>query len=168
MIETARLLIRPLTAAELKNYVDSPHDFAELNGLSASEYLMDSETREAILVSLLPYITDTTKDSDFYTMYILIEKAKKTIIGGICFHGEPNDKGEAEVGYGIDSAFHNRGYMTEALAAFVQWTRDNKSVRTLTAETDKTNSASVKVLEKTGFVMIQEGEKLIRFQLLQQ
>ena len=63
----------------------------------------------------LPNITDVSKDFHFHTMWILIEKKEKAIIGGICFHGEPNANGEVEIGYGTDYKYRNKGYMTETI-----------------------------------------------------
>lgn len=158
MIETKRLLIKSLTAEELKKHVNSPHIFAQELGLTPSHALIDNETRDAILNDLLPYITDTAKDVDFYTMWILIEKDKKAIIGGICFHGEPNEKNEIEIGYGIDSEFRNKGYMTESISGLIHWIRENKDVRSIIAETATTNISSIKVLEKNDFKVIQQCE----------
>jgi [ribosomal protein S5]-alanine N-acetyltransferase len=165
MIETKRLLIKPLTAEELKRHVNSPHDFAQDLGLIPSQSLIDNETKEAILNDLLPNITDTTKDADFYTMWILIEKVKKTIIGGICFHGEPNEKGEVEIGYGTDLEFRNKGYITESISGLIHWIRENKDVRAITAETDNTNISSIKVLEKNDFKLIQQCDNSVILKL---
>jgi hypothetical protein len=85
MIETKRLLIKPLTADELKRHINSPNDFAQDLGLIPSQSLIDSETKVAILNDLLPNITDTTKDSDFHTMWILIEKVKRLSLEGFVF-----------------------------------------------------------------------------------
>lgn len=158
MIKTKRLLIKPLTAEELKKHIDSPYDFAHDIGLIPSQSLIANETKEAILNDLLPNITDTTKDSDFYTMWILIEKGEKAIIGGICFHGEPNEKGEVEIGYGTDLEFRNKGYMTESISGLIHWIRENKDVRSIIAETQNSNIPSIKVLEKNDFKLIQQRD----------
>lgn len=165
MIETNRLLIKPLTAEELKRHIVSPNDFALELGLIPSQSLIDNETRDAILNDLLPNITDTTKDSDFYTMWILIEKVKKAIIGGLCFHGEPNEKGEVEIGYGTDLEYRNKGYMTESISGLIHWIRDNKNIRSIKAETEKTNISSIKVLEKNGFKLIQQYDNSVILKL---
>ena len=165
MIETKRLFIRPLTAEELKKHIDSPNDFAKELGLIPSQSLIDNETKEAILNDLLPNIIDNTKDSHFYTMWILIDKVQKAIIGGICFHGEPNDNGEVEIGYGTDSDYRNRGYMTETIAGLISWIRENKNVKAIKAETDIENSSSIKVLEKNNFKAIQQIDKAVILRL---
>ncbi|HEX2958086.1 MAG TPA: GNAT family N-acetyltransferase [Chitinispirillaceae bacterium] len=165
MIETKRLLIKPLTAEELKRHFDSPDDFAKEIGLIPSQSLIDNETREAILKDLLPNIADTTKDSLFYTMWIVIEKSKNAIIGGICFHGEPDEKGDVEIGYGTDLEYRNKGYMTETISGLVQWIRENKKVTSITAETEHTNISSIKVLEKNGFKLYQQSDNFLIMKL---
>lgn len=165
MIETKRLLIKPLTAEELKKLIYYPDDFAQDFGLSLSNSLIDSETKEAIINDLLPNITDTSKDSDFYTMWILVEKFERAIIGGICSHGEANEKGEVEIGYGIDPAFRNKAYMTECISGLVLWIRENKDVKAIIAETESTNFFSKKLLEKNGFTLIKQNEDTVIMKL---
>lgn len=165
MIETKRLLIKPLTAEELKKHVDSPDDFAKELGLIPSRSLVDSETKEAILNDLLPNIVDTAKDSYFYTMWIVIEKVQKAIIGGICFHGAPDDDGEVEIGYGIDADYRNRGFMTETIAGLIRWVSENKEVKAIKAETEIENNASVRVLEKNNFKVIRQIDKIVILRL---
>jgi [ribosomal protein S5]-alanine N-acetyltransferase len=158
MIETKRLVIKPLSYDELRKHVESPGELAVEMGLIPSQSLIDKETQEAINNDLLPYMTDPNKDSLFYTMWIVIEKKTKAIIGGFCFHGEPDDNGEVEIGYGIDIDFRNSGYMTETIDGFVHWIRNNKKARVIKAETDPFNISSVRVLEKNGFTVFQQDE----------
>jgi RimJ/RimL family protein N-acetyltransferase len=161
MIETKRLIIKPLSCDELKKHIHSPHELAKDLGLTPSQVLIDKVTQEAILNDLLPNIEDSTKDSLFYTMWIVIEKSKKAIIGGICFHGEPNETREVEIGYGTDEGYRNQGYMTETIAGLVLWIRNNKNVKLIKAETDSQNISSVRVLEKNGFRISQRNDSSV-------
>jgi [ribosomal protein S5]-alanine N-acetyltransferase len=167
MIETKRLFIKPLTCDELKKHIDSPNKLANDLGLHPSQSLIDKETKDAIIKDLLPNIEDPNKDSLFYTMWLVIEKSKKSIIGGICFHGEPNENGEVEIGYGTDDKFRNKGYMTETIAGLIQWIRDNKKVKAIVAETDSENISSIKVLERNNFKVTQyiENSVILRLEL---
>jgi [ribosomal protein S5]-alanine N-acetyltransferase len=152
MIETKRLLIKPLTEEELRKHIDSPGDLAKELDLTFSQSLAENEMKEAILMDFLPNIADPSKDPHFYTLWIVIEKSEKAIIGGICFHGEPNERGETEIGYGTDYSYRNRGYMTETITGLIEWVRQyKKDVKFITAETERSNISSVKVLEKNGF-----------------
>jgi len=165
MIETQRLIIKPLSYNELKKHVESPVELANDIGLISSKSLINKETKEAIINDLLPNMTDSNKDSLFYTMWIVIEKVKRAIIGGICFHGEPNDNGEVEIGYGIDDDYRNQGYMTETIDGLIHWVRNNKKVKEIYAETVSSNISSIRVLEKNGFELFQQNEKMMIFKL---
>jgi len=167
MFETRRLIIKPLSHDELKKYIDSPSDLAKDLCLMPSKTLIDKETKEAILNDLLPNIVDSNKDPIFYTMWILIEKNIKTIIGGICFHGEPNETGEVEIGFGTDNEFRNKGYMTETISGLVQWIKNNKKVKIIKAETNIENISSVRVLEKNDFKIYlrKDNSVILRFEL---
>ncbi|MDD2438142.1 MAG: GNAT family N-acetyltransferase [Massilibacteroides sp.] len=154
MIETDRLLIKPLTAEELKQAVNSPENFAKGLRLIPSHSLIDKETKKAIVNDLLPNIDNPSKDYIFYTMWLIIWKEKRAIVGGICFHGEPDENGEVEIGYGTDIKYHNNGFMTEAIAGVIHWIQKNKNVNSIVAETDQSNFSSIKVLENNNFKKI--------------
>jgi [ribosomal protein S5]-alanine N-acetyltransferase len=161
MYETKRLIIKPLSCDELKKHINSPNELAKDLGLIPSQILIDKETQEAILNDLLPNIEDSNKDSLFYTIWVMIEKSKKAIIGGFCFHGEPNENGEIEIGYGTDDEYRNQGYMTETIAGLVLWIRNNKNVKIIKAETDNGNISSVRVLEKNGFKICSRNDNSV-------
>jgi len=166
MIETKRLIIKPLTCYELKKHIDSPTDLANDLGLISSQTLIDKETKDAIINDLLPNLEDSNKDSFFYTMCIVIEKSKKAIVGGICFHGEPNEMGEVEIGYGTDNEYRNKGIMTETIAGLVQWIKNNKKeVKVIRAETDSENISSIRVLEKNDFKVFQYNDNSLILKL---
>lgn len=161
MIETERLLIKPLTAEELKKHVEEPEALARELGLTPSQSLIEEETRAAILNDLLPNLLNPANDPLFYTMWLVIGKADKAIIGGICFHGAPDEKGEVEIGYGTDEGYRNRGFMAETIAGMIDWLRGKKTVRKVKAETAMDNLASIKVLEKNGFKVVQQQENTV-------
>ncbi len=73
------------------------------------------------------------------------------IIGNLSFKGITED-GMVEIGYGTEPEYEGRGYMTEAVAALVEWAEDQPCVCRVEAETESDNPASQRVLEKTGFV----------------
>lgn len=161
MVETERLLIKPLSYSELSLYASHPQVLAEEMGYAVPDALVDSATREAIESDLLPFLSDLNNDSTFYTMWVIVEKREKCIIGGLCFHGEPDEHGNAEVGYGIHETHGNRGYATEALAGMIEWLKAKTTVITLLAETELKNGGSIRVLEKNGFVPERRKETIM-------
>ncbi|WP_048204013.1 GNAT family N-acetyltransferase [Methanobacterium formicicum] len=165
MIKTKRLLIRPLTGDELKKHIDSPQEFAKCIGLVPSQTLMDKNTQEAILNDLLPNIEDSNKDPLFYTMWIVIEKSERAIVGGICFHGEPDVNGEVEIGYGTDYGYRNKGIMTETIAGLIHWLKTDDKVKVIRAETEADNNSSIRVLEKNNFKIFQRKDDSVILKL---
>ncbi|HPT03400.1 MAG TPA: GNAT family N-acetyltransferase [Bacteroidales bacterium] len=161
MIETKRLYIKPLTAEELRKHVEEPEAFARELGLAPSQSLMEEEAKEAVLNDLLPNIINPSNNPLFYTMWLVIGKAEKAIIGGICFHGAPDEQGEVEIGYGTDEGYRNRGYMTETIAGMMEWLREKKIVRKVRAETAVDNIPSLKVLGKNGFRVVRQNENTV-------
>lgn len=165
MIKTKRLIIRPLTGNELKKHIDSPKELAKGLGLIPSQTLMDKNAQEAIINDLLPNIGDSNKDPLFYTMWIIVEKSEGAIVGGICFHGEPDGNGEVEIGYGTDYRYRNKGIMTETIAELIQWLKTDNRVKVIRAETEKDNISSVRVLTKNDFKVFQRNKNSVILKL---
>ncbi|EKQ53367.1 MAG: acetyltransferase, ribosomal protein N-acetylase [Methanobacterium sp. Maddingley MBC34] len=165
MIRTKRLIIKPLTGDELKKHIASPEELANGMGLIPSQTLADENTKEAIINDLLPNLEDSNKDPLFYTMWMIIEKNKRAIVGGICFHGEPDKNGEIEIGYGTDYEYRNKGIMTEAIAGLIQWLKNDNRVKKIRAETEADNISSVRVLEKNHFNVFQSKDDSVILKL---
>ncbi len=80
---------------------------------------------------------------------MIISREHNTAVGGLCFIGEPVS-GVVEVGYGIDPGFQHQGFMTEVLSAVTKWALSHGAA-CVTAEIEKDNPASQKVLTNSGF-----------------
>ena len=80
----------------------------------------------------------------------MIELKDGTHIGELCFKGLSED-GITEIGYGILEKYQDCGYATEAVSALVDWALNQPGVKCVTAETEESNIASIRVLEKSGF-----------------
>ncbi len=71
---------------------------------------------------------------------------------------EPDKDGIVEIGYGIEAAYQNKGYMTEAVRAISQWALEQYNVTSVVAETEKDNYASHNVLRKIGISKYNESD----------
>ncbi len=98
----------------------------------------------------------------WYAMW-MIELRDGTHVGELCFKGVSPD-GAVEIGYGIDESYEGRGYATEAVSAVTAWAAQQEGVKCVEAEAEEDNFASLRVLEKVGFVPNGErGEEGPRF-----
>lgn len=81
-----------------------------------------------------------------------IELRQDRRIIGTCtlFHLDPANA-KAELGYGLGSADWSRGYMSEALAALLDFAFGTLRLRRLEADVDPRNENSLRILDKLGF-----------------
>lgn len=87
---------------------------------------------------------------EWYAIW-MIELKNGTHIGELCFKGL-DENGVAEIGYGISEEYQGNGYATEAVNAAVGWALELSGVKCVLAETESDNTASIRVLEKCGFI----------------
>ncbi len=88
---------------------------------------------------------------EWYAIW-MIETQGGTHIGELCFKGI-DENGLTEIGYGIAEVYCGCGYATEAVSAVSAWALRKDAVKAVTAEVDRDNIASVRVLEKSGFIL---------------
>lgn len=140
LIETERLLLRPLTvndAADVFEWVSDP---------IVNRYMPYS------LYQNLEQVEDwlrTINEEDNEFAFCLKESGKVIGSGSIVIDSEAN---AYRVGYNISRSYWQKGYATEAAKAMIQWAYDNLNARGFIAKHATDNTASGKVLLKCGFV----------------
>lgn len=148
MIETERLILKPLTYEQLVKYIKCDNSLEiELN-LNETSRTISSELKEAFEQTILPNVADNSKNYLYSTLWTAISKIENKMVGDLCIVGEPNANGEIEIGYGTYDEFRNKGYMTEIVSGIIKWAKTQSEVKSIVASTDKTNRASFKVLER--------------------
>lgn len=80
--------------------------------------------------------------------------ADGVVIGDCGVHGEADEAGRVEIGYGLAAPYRGRGYGTEMVRAITRWLLGLPEVREIRAETLAGNAASRRVLEKAGFQFV--------------
>ena len=165
MIETQRLILKPLTYEQLLKYIKADGSLEKELELNSTSREISPELKEAFEETILPNVADTTKNYLYSTLWSLILKGENKMVGDICIFGEPNEKGEIEIGYGTYESFEKSGYMTEAVAGIIEWAKTQTNVHSIVASTEKENIASYRILEKNNFVKIGEIETLFGWKL---
>lgn len=165
MIETNRLIIKPLTYSQIEKYIKNDNSLEQELNLNKTNRIISSDLEEALEQTILPNLADKNKNYLYTTLWTIILKEQNKMIGDLCFVGEPNEKGEIEIGYGTYEDFKGNGYMKEAVSGMIEWAKKEPNVKCMIASTDKTNIASYTLLEKNNFIKIGESESQFNWQL---
>lgn len=134
MIETNRLKIYTASKAQMETFIAAQ----SIDNLKAAY----SEMLNGCLAH--------PEQWEWYAIW-MIESKDDAHIGEFCFKGI-SDKGITEIGYGIAETYQGCGYATEAVTALVDWAMKQPGVSCIKAETEASNFASQKILNKTGFI----------------
>ena len=146
MIETKRLRIYPASEEEMEDFI-----LSQTNDILKTAY-------QEMLDGCLTH----PEEWNYYAIW-MIEKRDGTHIGECCFKGISPD-GSAEIGYGISEEYQGRGYSAEAVNAAVDWALRQQKICSVEAEAEVGNLASIRVLQKCGFLPTREiGEEGPRF-----
>lgn len=88
----------------------------------------------------------------------------RVLIGVDGFKGAPNENGDVEIGYSILEEYQRQGFGSEAVAALTDWA-SAQGVQNVIAETLPELISSIRVHEKNGFALVDEGaeEGVIRY-----
>lgn len=165
MIETQRLILKPLTYTQLMKYLSADNSLEKELRLNITSRIIPPELKEALEQTILPNVADKSKNYLFSTLWTMILKEENMMVGDLCFVGEPNSDGEIEIGYGTYEGFRNRGFMTEALSGMIKWAVEQPNVKSIFAATEKSNVASFSILKKNGFIQFGETETLYNWRL---
>ena len=165
MIETKRLILKPLTYEQLLKYINADSSLEIELKLNNTSREISLELKEAFEETILPNVADSSKDYLYNTLWSLILKIENKMVGDICIFGEPNYRGEIEIGYGTYNDFENNGYMTEAVGGIIEWAKTQTNVHSIVASTEKENVGSYRILEKNNFIKIGEKDSLIGWKL---
>ncbi|MBC6491555.1 GNAT family N-acetyltransferase [Flavihumibacter stibioxidans] len=165
MIETNRLILKPLTYEQLVKYTKCDDSLEEELNLNKTSRTISPELKEALEQTILPNVADKSKNYLYSTLWTAISKTENKMVGDLCIIGAPNALGEIEIGYGTYDEFQNNGFMTEIVSGIIEWAKNQPEVKSIIASTEKTNNASFKVLEKNDFLKIGETETSFNWQL---
>jgi ribosomal-protein-alanine N-acetyltransferase len=161
-IETERLHLFPLTAAQLELYVQAHDKLEDALGLGSNGRTIAPQVQETVTKFTLPKMKKAAgNDYVFDTFWLVIDKQTRTIVAELGFKGAPDDSGKVEIGYGTMPAEQGRGYMTEAVKGLLQWACTRADISYVLAETHKSNTPSIRVVQKNGFELFEKkGEML--------
>ena len=157
LIETERLVLFPYTGENLALFNSDLMRFEEEFGVKYRGEELDW-LLQGFLKRLEREIAEDKENYLFFTEFLIVCKENDTVIGSIDYKYVPRN-GLTEVGYGLNPSYEGRGYMTEALTAFLDFGR-SLGIKTVRADTRKDNLASQRVLKKCGFSFLREDRNI--------
>ncbi|QOV40992.1 GNAT family N-acetyltransferase [Streptomyces ferrugineus] len=96
-------------------------------------------------------------------LFVLVRREDGRAVGGMGFHGVPDDEGRAEVGYDLAASARGHGYATEALTALSESALARDDVQLLYAAIEHDNVPSQAVVTRAGYVRATvEEERMAR------
>jgi [ribosomal protein S5]-alanine N-acetyltransferase len=123
----------------------------------------------AALQYTLDRFPEEPEQAEWWFYFVVLSRGEfgRTLVGSVGYKGPPSADGTIEVGYGIVSDHHRRGYATEAVHGLLARAFSAPSVRRVIAETLPELDGSIGVLRKCGFTLIDGGSEpgVIRFEL---
>lgn len=81
---------------------------------------------------------------------IVVDKSSFTAIGFVILFGSANGK-DLRLGYLLKESAWGKGYASELIQGFVEWSERN-NILSITGGVEVDNIASIRVLEKNGFI----------------
>jgi RimJ/RimL family protein N-acetyltransferase len=159
MIETDRLYLIPLTAQQLRLWIENiPALERELNCMYCAEpmtgYFLD------IVKSQLEITVNDEANYLYHSFWFLVRKTDRVVIGSADFKDVPNEHNEVEIGYGLGKKYEHKGYMTEAIQAMCDWAMTQKEITHVIAETDIDSPQSQNILMQCGFVQYKQDNTI--------
>ena len=98
----------------------------------------------------------------FYA-YVIIRRADGLAVGDAGFFGPPGADGEVEIGYALVPRARGSGLAGEAVSLLADWALSQPGVRALTARVEADNAASLRLLDRLGFVPDGRSEPYLRY-----
>ena len=145
---TENLRLVPCSVEMLQSLIDEAIDLTELIGAQVPEGWPAEELKE-----VAPYfikILTESPDMKGRLCWFIVEKEQNVIIGSIGFKAKLDKNGTIEIGFGIDSAFRQKGYATEAVREIINWAFSRDDIQKVVAECEPDNKPSARVFEKAG------------------
>lgn len=150
-VETERLIIDEIRAEDKEDYFINISNDKEVLKTFICQYQDDLETFE---------FEKYLGRSD---LFAIREKTNGKLIGIFVECEADQEKHSLEIGYGLGSRHWGKGYMTEAVKAMIDYYFMHTDLRTVYASFFPENTASKRVMEKSGMVYSHVVEKELTY-----
>lgn len=152
IIETDRLLLRPFEAEDAKEAYRQSRE-AQMRRFLPDQVYYSAEEAEETLRSLRRRTVNPLARSYPYVLAI----ARKDMNHYVGHVGLSEIEFGIEIGFGVGAAYRGRGYAAEAASAFLLAAMPLFDLAEVYGVVDEENIASIRTLERLGFLLIKKG-----------
>lgn len=153
ILETERLVIREFLLDDTQLIFEYSQEDCTKNELPDEVFEDLEETRKT-----LKFFIDQYTNKNFPLVYAIELKKNCKLIGHASFSTINENGIKVEIGYAIATAYQGNGYASEAIKAFINWGKGELNLENVYGIAKTSNCASWRVLEKSGFKLINENE----------
>lgn len=142
-METERLILRDAS-------VDDAEDMFEYAKLEEVTKYLSWKPHLSVKDSekILDMLSKEAKEKDSYTLKAIVLKENDKMIGTIDARIFGDGLKDAEFGYCLNPKYWNKGYMSEALKAFIQALHKERGIENVFGSFERENIASKRVMQK--------------------
>ncbi len=162
IIETSRLELVPCTIELLDAELESNQRLAsELEARVPDRWPPGEYNRSAIRY-FRNRLTVNPETAGWYSWYAILQpgdSSGRVLVGAGGFLGPPDRDGMLEIGYSVVPGYERRGFAAEIVEGLLRRAFLDTRVKRIVAHTTAGNSASIKVLVKTGFKYVGAGNE---------
>lgn len=142
-----------LSRLQLKWLLSDPDNLSGSLGLELAPGLLEPAAARAVEMKIERMSHEPLANHPWSTFFLIILKHKFTGVGLIGFKGVPNQQGEVEMGYGVQTDYRGQGFASQAAQGLSEWALRQPGCSAVLAETSVENTASQHVLQNSGFVL---------------
>ncbi len=159
-VQTARLVLVPMTAALVDLEINDPIGFAAQIQADVPPEWPPEQVADA-----LPWFAEQLNANPalvgwlgWYGLWQRTDGSLPLLVGSGGFLGPPTE-GAAEIGYAVLPSFQGQGFATEMIDGLIGWAFSQPDVIAVVAETGQSNGPSRRILEKLGFIAAGTGRE---------
>ncbi|WP_280669254.1 MULTISPECIES: GNAT family N-acetyltransferase [unclassified Kitasatospora] len=156
---TTRLLLHPMSITEAEHVVAGvPGD---------SDRWADGYPSAGVLAGARGFLSTCAAaggDPRPFGAYQLLRREDGLAIGGLGFHGAPDEDGCVAIGYGLIPSAHGQGYASEAVRALLALARAH-DITAVTGNTTHDNVPSQRVMTAVGMQLVEDDGRLKHYRI---
>lgn len=146
IIETNRMILKGLTPEDMSEIFEQNHK-------PKIKEILGHRSEEDYEKELHKYKSGYSSYNRSFMLFLMEDKTSGKIIGRCGLHNWNRDHWRAEIGYLMeDEGFKQQGLMSEAVEAVIDYGFKQMNLNRIEALVADYNTASLKLLEKNGFV----------------